>query len=480
MSGDRVFVTSQIGSGVRREGNHPRLVQGGNAADAGERELGASRRIAGDRRSRRLSSWRASAGRDGRRLWQYRLEAQGTLPGVHDKHNLASPSPVTDGQMVYAWFGTGQLVALDMNGKPVWQRHLGQEISPFDVIWGHSSSPTLFGDLLILLCDHEPASYLLAVDKRTGKERWRADRGKGRLSYSTPLVVNTPGGPELIVNSSERVDAYDPRTGAHLWFTGGTNRFPIPMPVFHDGLIYMSRGYRSGPYMAIRPGGRGDISKSHVVWEAATGAPYISSLVYDAGLIYMATDVGAITVVDASTGQRVSQQRVEGIFSASPVAGDGKIYFVSETGETIVMQSGRTPTVLARNDLGERAVASPAISNGSDLHSNRRSRLLHWHACRIELSAAVDRGHAGASASLVRSPVPVPLEIVLDRLSAYLLDYETQSIRACGRGAVRPMDQAASGYGGATVGRRKLKSTYFLVRLPDGQAWYGFRDVDER
>jgi outer membrane protein assembly factor BamB len=184
------------------------------------------------------------------------------------------------------------------------------------------------------------------------------------MSYSTPLVVHTPGGPELIVNSSERVDAYDPRTGAHLWFTGGTNRFPIPMPVFHDGLIYMSRGYRSGPYMAIRPGGRGDVSKSHVVWEAATGAPYISSLVFNAGLIYMATDVGAITVVDAETGQRVFQQRIDGVFSASPVAGDGKIYFVSETGETIVLQAGRTPTVLARNDLGERAVASPAISNG--------------------------------------------------------------------------------------------------------------------
>jgi outer membrane protein assembly factor BamB len=363
VSGDRVFVTSQIGSGVRREGNHPRLVQGGDAASAGERELGASRRVqAADGKTTFLVESFSRA--DGKRLWQYRLDAEGTLPGVHDKHNLASPSPVTDGQMVYAWFGTGQLVALDMNGKQVWRRHLGQEISPFEVIWGHSSSPTLFEDLLILLCDHEPASYLLAVDKRTGKERWRADRGKGRMSYSTPLVVNTPSGPELIVNSSERVDAYDPRTGTHLWHTGGTNRFPIPMPVFHDGLIYMSRGYRSGPYMAIRPGGRGDVSKSHVVWESATGAPYISSLVFDAGLIYMATDVGAITVVDAKTGQRVSQQRIDGVFSASPVAGDGKIYFVSETGETIVLQSGRTPAVLARNDLGERAVASPAISNG--------------------------------------------------------------------------------------------------------------------
>ena len=360
--GDRVFVTSQIGAGVRQPGNHPRLVQGGNAEEVGERELGASReRASGNRTFFLVESFHRA---DGRRLWEYRLEADGPLPGVHDKHNLASPSPVTDGQLVYAWFGTGQIVALDMNGKMVWQRHLGTEISPFDVIWGHSSSPTLFGDLLILLCDHEPASYLLAIDKRTGQERWKADRGKGRLSYSTPLVVNTPLGPELIVNSSERVDAYDPRTGTLLWYTGSTNRFPIPMPVFHNGVIYMSRGYRSSPYMAIRPGGRGDVSKTHVVWESGTGAPYISSLVYDAGLIYMATDVGAVTVVDATTGQRVSQQRVEGIFSASPVAADGKIYFVSETGETIVMEAGRIPTVLARNDLGERTIASPAISDG--------------------------------------------------------------------------------------------------------------------
>jgi outer membrane protein assembly factor BamB len=251
-----------------------------------------------------------------------------------------------------------------MDGKPVWQRHLGTEVSPFEVNWGHSSSPALFEDTLLLLCDHAPASYLLAVDARTGRERWRADRGKGKLSYSTPVVVPTSAGPEVIVNSSDRVDAYDPRTGAPLWHTGTTNRFPIPVPVFHDGVVYMSRGYRSGPYMALRPGGRGDVSKTHVIWETQTGAPYISSLVHDGGLIYMATDVGGVTVVDAKTGSRVWQQRIDGIFSASPVAGDGKVYFVSETGETIVLRAGRTPEVIARNDIGARLIASPAISEG--------------------------------------------------------------------------------------------------------------------
>jgi outer membrane protein assembly factor BamB len=134
--------------------------------------------------------------------------------------------------------------------------------------------------------------------------------------------------------------------------------------LFHDGIIYMSRGYRSSPYLAIRPGGRGDVSGTHVLWENATGGPYISSLVHHEGLIYMATDVGAVTVVDAKDGSRVWQQRIDGVFSASPVAADGKIYFVSESGETIVMRAGRNPEVLSRNALGERAIASPAVANG--------------------------------------------------------------------------------------------------------------------
>jgi outer membrane protein assembly factor BamB len=358
VSGDRVFVTSQIGAGVRRPGNHPRLAQGSSAASAGERALPVAR---DDRTMFVVEAFRRS---DGRRLWEYRVDAAGPLPGVHDKHNLASPSPVTDGQMVYAWFGTGQIVALDMTGKVVWERHLGKEVSPFDINWGHGSSPTLFEDSLILLCDHAPAAYLLAVDKRTGKDRWKTDRGRGRMSYTTPFVVPASSGPELIVNSSERVDAYDPRTGAFLWHVGGSNQFPIPTPTFHDGVVYMSRGYRSGPYMAIRPGGRGDISSSHVVWQVNTGAPYISSLVYDAGLLFMANDVGALTAVDAATGAKVWQERVDGIFSASPVAAGGKIYFVSETGETIVVRSGRQPAIIAKNDIGERLIASPAVSNG--------------------------------------------------------------------------------------------------------------------
>jgi outer membrane protein assembly factor BamB len=362
VSGDRVFVTSQIGSGVRKSGNHPRLVQGGDAAAAGERALGSGRTTKPDDRTTFIVE--AFNRADGRRLWERRIDAEGSLAAVHEKHNLASPSPVTDGKMVYAWFGTGQVAALSLDGNIVWQRHLGKEIAPFDINWGHTSSPVVHGDLLYLLCDHAPASYLLAVDKNTGKERWKADRGKGRSSYTTPVVVQTAKNYEIIVNSSERVDGYDARTGELLWHVGDANRFPIPVPVVHDGIIYMSRGYRSGPYFALRAGGRGDLSSSHVVWQVPTGAPYVSSLLYFDGRLYMANDVGVLTAADASNGERIWQQRVDGVFSASPVAGAGHVFFASEGGVTFVVGGGAKPEIVAKNDIGERIIASPAIANG--------------------------------------------------------------------------------------------------------------------
>ncbi len=271
---------------------------------------------------------------------------------------------MTDGRRVYAWFGTGQIVSLDMTGKLVWSRHLGREYAPFDINWGHSSSPALFNDALFLICYHDTDSYLLNLDAASGKTRWRVDRGGTFNSYSTPLVVQSGGTHEVIVNSSEGVSGHNATNGELLWHIQETNRFPIPMPVFHDGTIYTSRGYRSGPYMAIRPGGKGDVSKSHVVWRTDTGAPYVSSLVHYNGLLYMAGDVGVLSAIDARTGARVWQERTGGVFTASPVAADGKIYLLSEDGQTIVLAAGNPPSVLARNRLNARQLASPAISGG--------------------------------------------------------------------------------------------------------------------
>lgn len=364
--GDQVFVTSQIGRSARRAGNHPTLVQGGNPADAGERALGGGA-AAGSTPGTVVFLVTALNRLDGRKLWEYELPAEGQLAEVHDKHNLASSSPATDGRRVYAWFGTGQIVALDMNGTLVWSRHLGREYAPFDINWGHSSSPALFNESLFLICYHDTDSYLLNLDAASGKTQWRVDRGGTFNSYSTPLVVQAAGTHEVIVNSSDGISGHSAVTGELLWHVQETNRFPIPMPVFHDGMIYTSRGYRSGPYMAIRPGGKGDVSKSHVTWRVDTGAPYVSSLVHYNGLLYMAGDVGVLSAIDAKTGRRVWQERTGGVFTASPVAADGKIYLLSEDGQTIVLAAGNAgvpPRVLSRNKLTARQLASPAISGG--------------------------------------------------------------------------------------------------------------------
>jgi outer membrane protein assembly factor BamB len=357
--GDRVFVTSQAGRSVSRSG--PRLFQSGDAAAAGEVALG--RGAAADA-AETVFLVTALDRANGRKAWEFELPAEGALPPVHEKHNLASSSPVTDGQRIYAWFGTGQIVALDLAGKLVWKRNLATEYGPFTINWGHASSPTVYKDMVILLCYHERASYLLALDARSGANKWKVDRAAGTTSYSTPFVVESGGNAELIVNSSIGVTAHNPSTGEQLWQFSEDNRFPIPMPLHHDGVIYLSRGYRSSPFMAIRPGGKGNIADSHVVWRVPSGGPYISSLIYYDGLIYMMGDVGVLTVTDAKSGERVYQERLGGVYSASPVAGDGKIYLLSEDGESIVLAAGRTPRVLSRNKVNARQLASPAISGG--------------------------------------------------------------------------------------------------------------------
>ncbi len=359
VSGNRVFVSSQAGDGRRRDGRHPTLTQGGDPAAAGETSL--QRRVKSDSVSFIVEAFDRTSGK---RLWIHETAAEGELPPVHDKHNLSSASPVTDGERVYAWFGTGQFVALDMNGKPAWTKNLAKEYAPFDIQWGHSSSPVLYQDSLILLCYHANASYLLSLDKRTGAVKWKIDKAAGTESYSSPIVAQGPGGPELIVNSSIGVEALDPATGKSLWTYPEVNRFPIPVSMVDGGILYLSRGYRSSPYMAIRLGGRGDITNSLVAWRVATGGPYVSSLVHYQGVIYMSTDNGILSAVDAKNGERLWQERVGGTFSASPIAGDGKIYFVAEGGETIVIKAGRTFEVIARNKLDGHFVASPAAGGG--------------------------------------------------------------------------------------------------------------------
>jgi len=361
---DRIFVTSQQGIVPVAAGDLPLLARDDQDLARHENPIGGRRNKAEASNGEVTLIVEAFRISDGAQLWKYSTRATGEFPQLHEKHNLATPTPVTDGKLVYAWFGNGQLVALDMDGHAVWTRHLGLEYASFKVPWGHGSSPTLYNDTLILLCDHADSSFLLALDKSTGKERWKVNRAKGSISHSTPFVVKTPARDELIVNASPRIDAYNPQNGELLWYAGAQRQTPIPSPVFDHGVIYLSRGYRNSDFLAIRPGGRGDVSETNVLWHTPAGASYVPSILFYDGLLYVTNEVGIVTCADAGTGKTVWRQRLGGIFFASPVAGDGKVYMVSETGETYVLRAGRTAEILSKNELDERMLASPAISKG--------------------------------------------------------------------------------------------------------------------
>ena len=199
--------------------------------------------------------------------------------------------------------------------------------------------------------------------RATGREIWKADRGKNRRSYATPLVIPGAQSDEIVVNSSERIDVYDPNRGELLWYVGRNNQVPVPTPVWHDKVLYTSRGYNSGPYFAVETGvaERGDAS-ARIKWEVKTGAPYVSSLLYYQGVIYIASESGVGTAVDAADGKTLWKERLGGVFTASPVAGDGKVYLLNEEGEAFVLQAGREFKVLSSNKLEERTLASPAIA----------------------------------------------------------------------------------------------------------------------
>ena len=348
--GDLIFLTSQLGTGPIDERG---------AQFAGTRR--ASTRAQDDGVTLLVQAFRRQ---DGHLAWEHRVPAEGRIPAVHRNHNLATPSVVTDGTRLFAWFGTGQLVALDLEGHELWSRHIGQDYGPFDVLWGHGSSPQLYENLLLLQCDHPAAAYLLALDTATGEERWVVNRGPSLRAYSTPLVVPTDAGDQLIVNSSRWIDAYDPRTGQPRWRAGSPVELAIAMPVYEDGVVYSTRGYASGPSLSIDTGGSGDVNGTHVRWRQPTRAPYVSSLLLYRGLLYMATENGILTIADPDTGDPVVRTRLNGVYTASPVAADGHVYLVNEDGETVVLEAGPDARVVSRNALGERALASPAIAHG--------------------------------------------------------------------------------------------------------------------
>ncbi len=298
----------------------------------------------------------------GRVVWEREVPTT-DIEDHHSTNSPASPTPVTDGTHVYVHFGSHGLICYDFDGRTVWEKRLG----PVKNTWGSASSPTLLGDVLLLNSDSDGDDFLLAVDKRTGQTIWQTSRTNVTRAWPTPVVWTVDGLSQIVVSGSRRVKAYDADTGAEIWTVDGLTKWVTPTPVIGHGMLFAaSNGPGGNAVLAIRPGGRGNITKSHVAWRHKRGAPYNSSPVLVGDHLFMVKNGGVMSCLDARTGDLVWRERLpaRGSYYASLVAADGKIYAVNEDGEVTVIRAGAQFEVLASSDMSERTMASPAISGG--------------------------------------------------------------------------------------------------------------------
>ncbi len=304
--------------------------------------------------------------RDGRRLWE--VEAARSVPGegTHTDGTWASGSPVTDGKRIIAHFGSQGTFAYDMDGKLLWKKDLGQMRTRNS--FGEGASPALYDDTVVIPWDHEDQSFIVALDARDGRELWRFNRDEP-TAWSTPIVVEHSGRAQVIVNATNRVRSYDLKTGQVIWESGGMTLNTIPSPVYGDGMVFVTSGFRGNALQAIRIGqASGDISQGDaLIWSYDKDTPYVPSpLLYQNQLYILKHNRGILSCFDAKTGKvNYGPQRLDGLQGvyASPVGAAGRVYIAGRKGTTLVIEQGPEFKVLAANKLDEGFDASPAVAD---------------------------------------------------------------------------------------------------------------------
>ena len=351
--GDRVFVTAVI------EGE---VVPGARAVPhtQGGKPFVHPDTVAEDRKH----TFRVLAldAKSGAILWD-QLAYEGTVyDGRHRRSSFAGPTPVTDGSMVYAYFGPEGLYAFDYSGELVWKA-----VEKFPTLGlGTGTSPVLYEDLVIVQRDEDNGdnSSIVAYDKRTGKEAWRTKRDNG-ITWGTPVIANAGGRSELVTNGSESIIAYDPRTGKELWRTAGVRSNAIHTPLVGKGLVIVTAGFPAKRIIAIRPGSVADDER--VAWEYAKGTGYVVSNILYGDYLYLLTDNGIVTCLNPVTGEveyEGGRVPVPARFMGSPVAFAGFVAMTSEDGDTYLLKAGPIHQITATNSVGEPVYSSPAIANG--------------------------------------------------------------------------------------------------------------------
>ena len=307
--------------------------------------------------------------RTGEMLWDTLVFSQ-VLKRKEGRNTYATPTPVTDGARVYASFGDGSFVAVDVvNGRVAWTNR----DFPFYGQHGLGTSLVLYRDLVIMARDGSSEgddktlgwqtpwdqSYIIALDARTGRQRWKASRGLSRIAHVTPIVARLAARDVLISPAGDVVQAFDLGTGARLWSVPSTGEGVVPSPILAGGLVVTVSGFGAPTVRAVRPG-----ATPEVAWEQTKGVPMQASPVASAGFVFLVSDTGILSALDETSGAQLWQERLEGEFSASPVAADGKLYLLNEACETFVVAPGASYALLARNPLEGRCQASMAVSGG--------------------------------------------------------------------------------------------------------------------
>ena len=347
--GDRIFITTAI-------------PYGGDSAPRGAHSPGAHDNVPALRSYEYVVL--AVSRHDGRVLWQRTVHKARPHESTHESGSWASNSAVTDGEHLFAYFGSRGLYCLDMDGELLWQTDVGDMQTKHG--HGEGGSPALHGDTLIVNWDHEGDSFVIAIDKRTGKQRWKTARDEG-TSWSTPLVVEHAGKPQVIIAATHRVRAYDLANGEVIWECGGLSGNVVASPVAGDGFVYVSNSYETRAMLAIRlAGAKGDITNTKaVVWTRHRDTPYVPSpLLYGDKLYFLRHYQGYLTCVNSKTGESLfGPQRLPGIGNvyASLVGAGDRVYIVDRSGTTIVIKHGATFELLARNRLDDFFSASPAV-----------------------------------------------------------------------------------------------------------------------
>lgn len=297
----------------------------------------------------------------------------------HRLHNEASPSPVTDGEIVVAHFGNGDLAAYDFDGNQLWKRNLQDDHGPYTVWWGHANSPVIYRDLVIVVCMQDPIddlgtepakSYLEAYNKRNGRVRWTTSRMTGAKaesadSYTTPLLRVTPKGDELIVMGGNQLDAYNPATGEQLWWMDGLQGGrTITGPTITGPYVFATRGMRGATFAVRIDNVSGKLDRRHLAWQDEGATPDSCTPVAWNDLIFTITDNGIAKCIDARTGGVKWRHRLKGEYKASPIAAEGRVYFLNQQGLCTIVSAQLGFNQLAENQLNDETLASPAISDG--------------------------------------------------------------------------------------------------------------------